>query len=79
MNGCISAHVLSENLDFCHERLGVCSRWLVFDDSNDFLLGSDEWLDVCFLIVGCAPDGDVSDEVWVYVGEVQVLECMRAE
>ena len=57
----------------------MCSGWFVCDDADDFLLGSDKWLDVRFLCVSCAPDGDVSDEVWVYVGEVLVSECVCGE
>ena len=59
-----------KDFEFCHEGSGVCSGWFVCDDADDFLLGSDKWLDVRFLCVSCAPDGDISDEVWVYVREV---------
>ena len=42
------------------------SWWDVFDESNDFFVCSDEWLVVGFSVVCCSPDGDGSDEVWVY-------------
>ena len=35
-----------ENLEFCHDWLGVRSRWVVFKEPDDFLLCSDERLDV---------------------------------
>ena len=35
---------------------------------------SDEGLYVYFLVVGCAPDGDVADEVWVDMCEVDVSQ-----
>ena len=37
-------------------------------------LCSDEGLYVYFLVVGCAPDGDVADEVWVDMCEVDVSQ-----
>ena len=44
----------------------VCVRGgFVCYESDDLLLCSDEWLEVGALGVGGAPDGDVSDEVWV--------------
>ena len=35
-----------EDFEFCHDWLGVRSRWLVFEEPDDFLLCSDEPLDV---------------------------------
>ena len=49
---------------FLHD-CAVCSWWFVCYESDDLLLCSDEWLKVGVLGVGGAPDGDVSDEVWV--------------
>ena len=53
-----------------HEWICVCSWALIRDESDDFLLCSDEWLDVCFSWVAGSPDGDVPNEVWVDVGVV---------
>ena len=55
---------------------GVCSGWEVFDESDCFLLDADEWLNVGFAGVCCAPYGDVADEVGVCMGEVEGSECV---
>ena len=46
----------------------------MLDESDDFLVNDVEWLDVCFLGVGCTPDGDVANEVGVCMCEVEVFE-----
>ena len=56
-----------EDFEFCHDGLGMCSWGEVFEESDDFLLDDAEGLYVCFFVVGCAPDGDVADEVGVCV------------
>ena len=33
-----------EDFELCHDWSGVCSWWGVCDESNNFLLGSDEGL-----------------------------------
>ena len=48
------------------------SRGFVVDQSDDLLLHSNKWLDVSFLLVVCAPDGDGSDEVGISVGVVEI-------
>ena len=55
------------------------SWWFVFDHSNDFLLGSYQWLDVFFFGVVCAPDGNRADEVRVDVGVVELFHCLCCE
>lgn len=55
-----------EYFEFCHDWLGVRSWGEVFYESEDFLLGSDEWLNVCFSVVVCSPDGYILYEVGVY-------------
>ena len=52
------------------------SWWEVFDESDYSFLCSDEWLYVLLLGIGCAPDGDVADEMWVYVYVVEFSECV---
>ena len=54
-----------EDFEFCHDGSGVCLGREVFEESDDFFVDDVEWLYVCFLGVGCAPDGDVADEVGV--------------
>ena len=65
-----------QDFEFRHERSGVGSWWEVFDDSNQLFLYPDEGLYVCFLGVGCTPDGDVADEVWVCMCVVEFSECV---
>ena len=48
------------------------SWWFIVDKSDDFLLHSNEWLDVSVVCVVCSPNGDGSDEVGVYVGVVEI-------
>ena len=60
----------AEDAAFCHEWFGVCPGWRICD----LLLCSDEGLYVHFLVVGCAPDGDVADEMWEDVCEVGVSQ-----
>lgn len=62
-----------ENLELGHEGVCVCSRVPVCNQSDDLLVGSDEWLDVRFVALVCSPDGDVSDKVWVDVGVVELF------
>ena len=61
-----------EKFHFGKERFGVGSRGFVVDQSDDLLLHSNKWLDVSFLLVVCAPDGDGSDEVGISVGVVEI-------
>ena len=68
-----------EDTELCHEWFCVRSGWYVFDESDDLLLCSDERFYVCLLLVGCAPDGDVADEMWEDVREVDISEDMRRE
>ena len=54
-----------EDSEVCHMGFGVCSGWEVFDESDDFLLGADEWLDVGF--AGSAvPHMDMLPMRWGY-------------
>lgn len=48
------------------------SRGFAADESDDFLLHSNEGLHVFFFCVVCAPDGDGTDEVGVRVGVVEI-------
>ena len=57
----------------------MCSWWFVFDHSDDFLLCSYQWLDVLFLGVVCAPDGNGTNEVRVGVGVVELCHCVCCE
>src|SRR6266849_178117 len=62
-----------EDVEFCHDWLGVCSWWCVFDESDDFLLGSDEGLQVAAFFVVRSPYRDSIDQMWVYVGKVELF------
>ncbi len=48
----------------------MCLIWFVGNESDDFLLGSEERLEVGFAVVIRAPDGDAGDEVRIDVGVV---------
>ena len=68
-----------EDFEFCHYGFCVCFWACIFDESDDLLLGSDERLNVCFLGVSSAPNGDVSNEVGVHKSEVLVSEYLGWE
>ena len=81
MKECVSAHALRVY------RLGmlrmlssvmrgrVCVRGgSVVDESDDPFLCSNEWLYICLSIVCSAPNGDIADEMRVYVCEVHVFQ-----
>ena len=53
-----------EYVEFGHDGVGMCSWWLIGDESNDLFVGSDQRLYVCFSSVVCAPYRDVSNEMW---------------
>ena len=57
----------------------MCSWGASVDESDDFLLHFDQWLDVGCLGVGSSPDGDVADEVGVDVGVVELLHGLGGE
>ena len=50
-----------EKFELSHDGFCVCLGWKVLDESDDLFVDDVQWLDVCFLGVGCAPDGDVAD------------------
>ena len=52
-----------EYVELCHDWSGVCSWWCVFDESDDFLLGSDEGLQIAAILVVRAPYRDSVDHV----------------
>ena len=54
-----------EDAQFSHDWFCMCSWWKVFDESNDFLLCSYEWLHVCLIGMLRSPDGDCADEMRV--------------
>jgi hypothetical protein len=57
----------------------VGSGWEVEDESDDLLLGSVKWLEVGRARVVRSPNRDVSDEVGVYVGVVELLHSVDGE
>ena len=42
----------------------MCTWWRVFDEPHYTFVCSDQRLDVGAALIVCAPDGELSDEVW---------------
>lgn len=62
-----------EDLEAGHHGLCVAAWGCVVDEADDFLLCFDEWLEVSFLGIAGAPDGNVADEMGKDVGVVELL------
>ncbi len=62
-----------EDLEAGHDGSGVAARGYVADEADNLLLCFDEWLEVSFLGIAGAPDGNVADEMGKDVGVVELL------
>ena len=68
-----------EDFEFFHDGFGVCVRWLVFDNSQDFFLCSNEWLHVRFCDISCSPYSNGANKVRVHMHVIEFSHGARRD
>lgn len=68
-----------EDFEFSEEWLGVCLRWFVAKNADDFFVHAVERLEKFFVGLVGAPDRDGVDEVWVDESVVELCHCFGGE